>query len=273
MAAGLATILSCDNMAAVAVTPAVDTAAAERMVAASPERERYRAWLACADNIAGLVIAQAGDRAKTKSMVQFGCEEEDSRLTGALIAKYGYARGNAAVAALKNAADARYAARMGQRDNPPRPLGYVETTPDGWEVKRLQTGCMAMRLKRNGLNSGGSITALERSMGVAKLYFILAGDDANVANIKLTRSFDTDALVSGENDRFNVRLTFTPRPYRDGIMYEVLARDNLITQLDQGSEVQIFVPGGMDDRPSWPTRYPVKGIAAAWAAVERCGLG
>lgn len=254
-----------------AVPGSISGAAAERMVAASPQRERHRAWATCIDYVANLIIAQRGGIDKIRSMIPLGCGDEESRLAGSLVAKYGYAQGNAAMRALKQRAEAGFLSRIHHRDNPRDP-GFVEKTVDGWEVKRLKAGCMAIGLRRNGINSGGSATVLERGMGVAKIYFLLAGNDADMANKKLTRSFDVNGLVYREDERFSIALTLSPKPYDDGVMYEVVARDNVIAQLDQGTDIQIEVPTGLESAPTWPTRYPLNGIAAAWAAVERCGL-
>lgn len=260
----------CVTWNAQAAPTLVDAAAAERMVAASPERERYRTWLTCSDHVADLVIAQGGDKAKAHSMIGLGCGEEESRLTGALIAKYGYARGNAALAALKNAAAGRYAAAIARRDTPPRAPGFVERTADGWDVKRLDDGCVAVRFKRNGLNSGGSATALVRGIGVAKILLLLAGNNADIADKKSTQSFDTKGIVSGGGESFNVALTLSPKPSDDGITYEAMVRGTLIAQLSQGENLQVEVPTGLVSSPTWPTHYPLAGIATAWSAVERC---
>jgi hypothetical protein len=260
--------VSCFLMApAEAATPAISGAAAEKMAAASPQRERHRAWAMCVDHVANLVIAQGGNMEKVRSMIPLGCEEEESRLTGSLIAKYGYEQGNAAMRALQLSAESGYAARIAKRDNPPKPPGLIEKTAEGWEVRRFGKGCLAITMQPNGLNAGGRGVALQWSTEGSKIDFILLGNEADLVNKKVTETFAVSALAYDDERDEAIPLTLMPHTTSNGFLYEAAVTDELIAQLEWAKSLQIMVPGAGSG--TWPTIYPLRGLRNAWAARPR----
>ncbi len=258
------TIASADG----AATAPISAAEAERMVAASPQRERHRAWSICTDNMAAMVIPQAADIAKLRSMLELGCSDEESRLTGALVAAYGYDRGNGAMTALKRAADARFQDQIVKRSQPAKQPGVVETTPEGWQIRRVTGGCMAVLSRRNSLNAGSKGVALQGTTGKWKIDFVVVGSERDMLDTAIKQSFAVKAITSAGGNSKTVPLTLKPQLIDNGIYYEADADEALIGRFVGAESVQIMLPSFGSG--SWPSVYDVRGLQDAWQSLQRC---
>ena len=261
---------SCFLMApAEAATPAISGAAAEKMAAASPQRERHRAWAMCVDHVANLVIAQGGNMEKVRSMIPLGCEEEESRLTGSLIAKYGYEQGNAAMRALRQTEERRFTANIEARDHPPASPNFVERTIEGWDVRRSKDGgCHALLIRPGAMMVGKVGTMLERTANTDKIVFILAGSAAQAVD-KNTGNFTVSAsrYAQGTFTRLSSDLQITSGSFDDGQIYSAQATGELLAELADSESVQFLISDGWT---GYPGTFPVRGLATAWRAVQRC---
>jgi len=239
------------------------------MVAASPQRERYRDWLGCIDNMAFLVIAQAGDIEKVRAMIKLACDEEESRLTGVLIAQYGYAQGNAAVRALKRSAEARFQSKIAQRDRPPSDPNFVETI-DAWNIRRITGGCIAIRSEIGTFSIGKVGTILRRAGDTDSIFFVLAGSAVSYVDKKIREAFTVpiSRWVRQSSIETNTKIELVPALLDDNMVYITKATSALLTELSEAEEIQFQVPSGW--AVPHAATFPVSGLAEAWAAVQRC---
>ncbi|AEG50223.1 hypothetical protein Sphch_2576 [Sphingobium chlorophenolicum L-1] len=249
---------------------AVTAAMADRMVAASPQRERHRAWATCADHVATLVVAQDGDISKVRSMIELGCGEEESRLTGSLIAKYGVSQGGAAMRALKQFAERRYAASIKDRARPSSDPNLFERTSMNWSVRRSEDGgCFAMVSRTGAFSVGRMATMLKRNGGVDAVAFVVQGSAVENVDKAARGAFTARAIVSAGNNstRLDEPIELTPTPYDDGVIYSTPATSTLLVELSGGDRVQIELPSSP---LPYAAVFPLAGFGEAWAAVQRC---
>jgi hypothetical protein len=206
---------------------------------------------------------------KVRSMIQLGCGDEESRLTGSLVAKYGNGAGNAAMRALKQAAERRFFGSIESRNRPATGSNFSERTAEGWDIRRTNDGgCYALAIRSGGMMVGQVGTMIERANGAEVIRFVLIGSAAREVDQNLG-SFTVSAsrYVRGTFIHLNENLRVASGPFDDGLFYSVPMTDSLATELSDAESIQFFLPSG---RTQVPATFPVRGLAGARNAVQHC---
>jgi hypothetical protein len=128
--------------------------------AASPIRELRRAWDDCTWGMVQAMLMNERTKAETVQWVFGGCADEESRLTGALVRKYGFNVGNAAMERAKQELRAQIEKGYQQQEAKRSASGIVASA-DGWIVKRLPDGkCIVEYPESNAFGRINQLTTL-----------------------------------------------------------------------------------------------------------------
>lgn len=250
--------------AAAAATRVSDSDAVE-IVAASPLRELNRAWSQCVDE--ALFIARINTETsipKIEALVNFACEEYESRLAGELIKRQGYDRGSSVLAALKRKNRIRYEAVAKAAGT--RSSTFYSQVED-WTIRRLTNGtCTALTSDQSLENPKSTILGMEK--GVWKLGFLMQVRDTNryqqrhaqLETVRLSAFGD-----HGEPGIANVQLRFE---VSSGLIGWFMPMEDAVAQeLDNAGHVQLQALSG----EQYVERgFPVRGIRSAWDGVRKC---
>lgn len=244
---GLPVLLSifgatCAPLSAAAAATRVSDSQAAEIVAASPLRELNRAWSQCVDE--ALFIARINvvtSIQEIEALVNFSCEEYESRLAGELIKRQGYDRGNAVLDVLKRKNRPRYEAAA--KAGGPKPSTHYSQAGD-WAIRRRASGqCLAMTSYQSLTNPKSSILGMEK--GVWKLGFLIQVSDANKYQ-KRHGQLETVRLSTigdqGEIGHANLQLRFE---VSSGIIgWFMPMEDAVAQQLDAAGYVQLQALSG-----------------------------
>lgn len=251
--------------ASAAPAPSISEDQAMRIVAASPLRELNRAWSQCIDE--ALFIARLNamaDIAKIEGLVNFSCEGYESRLTGELIKRQGYGRGNATILALKRKNRARYEAVA--RAVVAKPDGFTAQA-GGWTVRRLARGHCIAKISDHALINPRT-SGLSLNQGNGRLWFI---KDVSYSSKYQSRrgQLETVQLTAFNGDRMlgsaKVQLRFEVAP--DFIAWTMPMDDAVANELSAAERVQFRA---LPDEQYVDRVFPIAGIAPAWNEVRKC---
>lgn len=251
--------------AAAAPAPSISENQAMRIVAASPLRELNRAWSQCIDE--ALFIARINamaNIAKIEGLVNLSCEGYESRLTGELIKRQGYGRGNSIIAALKRKNRARYEALA--RAVTAKPKTFV-TRVGGWTIHRLQPGkCVASISDQALINPKSSWLASENKhwrLGFMKQVSYSSKYEARTGQIETVQL----AAFSGDKPIGSARLQLRFEVSTDFIGWSMPMDDAAANELGAADRVQFQA---LPDEQYVDRVFPIAGITAAWKNVRKC---
>lgn len=249
----------------------------ERMFAASPQRELRRDWEECMNTAAYLMIGSGKTINEIRALLQIGCAEQESRLTGAMVREFGYDRGNSAVASLRASKLQAIERRVAARDNPPLPQSrpgqtFVERLPAGWEVYRINAGgCVAASVHHSIY--GDSFVSLIHLPDGDRVVFGQVSSEATRAATRFGGAgarLRTGVSAIANNTGGGIgEMDFEIQAYVDGVGFKTVLTPRLLDIMSRAEQIQFAptIPGMM---MGIPRTFTVTGAAAAWEGVVRC---
>jgi hypothetical protein len=241
----------------------------QRIVAASPQRELARAWERCVANVAAVMLPQRGTVRQFQELGIGGCQEEQSRLTGALVREFGYERGNSAVAGRVSALIRNYELRSSATTNPPLPPNATERTADGWIIGRVNGRCTGYLLEQTAFGSRASILIMLPE-GEFLLFRTYGGDAPALArNLRDGDTLSVTANVSrGPNFVGSFRLPLTVSVRDSGYGFWTPVTEESAGRLANANAIHFRVDIG--STAALPHAYPLTGFITALEATRRC---
>lgn len=247
---------------------------AERMFAASPQRELKREWDSCVNTVAELIIAQGGTLEQVRQLAFGGCADKESRLTGAMVREFGYDRGNRSVQGIRDLKLRAFESRI-SAGNAPRTDRNVTTTPEGWKVRRDSSqNCTATHWVAGIF--GTTFTYMAKSPKEDTLGFgELGGDARSTARFLHTGETITASAiaikppVNGRNTNVSLgRITFTVLVHPEGFAFIQSVLPEVLQSLEGAEAVQLVTDIGYE--ASRPRIYHVEGMASARQMLLQC---
>lgn len=271
-AIGAVAIACIGPSAAHALQPLTDAENDElnRMTAASPQRELYRSAVQCIGNTGALMLPQGRAVDEIDHAVAFVCQDELSRLAGALVREFGYERGNRVMRLLERVTRQALEQRVARRDQPNSNAVQGISVPEGWTLQRAGRTCAVTHIG-GSMFAGTTGTGIRVTNGQALLILMQIGSSAareagqypEGAQLRVTlyRYVNMSGEVVGP-------VTLSVVRDQEGLVFTTPLTEDLMARISEADTLQFRAsPSG---EGIVPKTFDVRGLSSALAAARRC---
>jgi hypothetical protein len=243
------------------------------MFAAAPIRELRRAWDDCTWGMTQTMLVNGRSEDEAAQWVFAGCADEESKLTGALVRKFGFKAGNEAIDRAKRQLRDKLRDEYSKNARAAEGAGIIGSA-GGWKLKRLASGgCAALYGDEDFLGNTKQVIGLTRLSSSPARYLLTLGfipdertgtDLPPMADVLLRAEVSSNEIVVHPLDaQMRTSQTRQGDPF---ISIITLLDETAVDQLASISVLWVQAGPGLNPPP-----YHPGGLHAAAELLQQCG--